>query len=109
MNAVATVTLRFAVFDDAPDLFRLAQLDSAEPLHEPILLAEIAGRVSVALSLSENRVIADPFVLTASAVELLRARARQLSGPERERRRGLWGRRRAPSPRRLVRGVRWGA
>jgi hypothetical protein len=90
---LAAVILRFAVFDDAPDLLRLAQLDSAEPLREPILLAEVSGRVAAALSLTEDRVIADPFVLTGSAVELLRARARQLSGPERPRRRSRWRRR----------------
>jgi hypothetical protein len=90
-DADAAVTLRFAVFDDAPDLLRLAQLDSAEPLGEPILLAEVAGRATAALSLLEGRVIADPFVPTVSAVELLRARARQLSGPERPPRR--WRRR----------------
>jgi hypothetical protein len=44
----ATVTLRFAVFDDAPDLFLLAQLDSAEPLSEPILVAEVSGRLTAA-------------------------------------------------------------
>jgi hypothetical protein len=104
-GAGATVTLRFAVFDDAPDLFRLAQLDSAEPLREPILLAEVADRVTAALSLSEARVIADPFVLTTGAVELLRARARQLRGPERPRRR--W--RRARGAQRPVRGLAGGA
>ena len=96
------MTLRYAVFDDAPDLLRLAQLDSAEPLAEPILVAEVAGRLTAALSLLEDRVIADPFVLTGGAVELLRARARQLSGPERPRRR--WGRRRA-----AVASGRWDA
>lgn len=95
-DADAAVTLRFAVFDDAPDLFALGQLDSAEPLREPILVAEISGRLTAALSLADDRVIADPFVLTAGAVELLRARAGQLSGT---RRRWGWGRRR-------VRGVR---
>jgi hypothetical protein len=89
----ATVTLRFAIFGDAPDLLRLAQLDSAEPLAEPVLVARVAGRLTAALSLSQGSVIADPFVLTGGAVELLRARARQLSGPERPRRR--WGRRRS--------------
>ena len=103
-DADAAVTLRFAVFDDTPDLLRLAQLDSAEPLGEPILLAEVAGRPTAALSLLEGRVIADPFVLTAGAVELLRARARQLSGPERPRRL----RRRPRGARRLVRGVAGG-
>jgi hypothetical protein len=93
LDAEATVTLRFAVFHDAPDLLRLAQLDSAEPLSEPILVAQVAGRLTAALSLSEDRVIADPFVLSVGAVELLRARGRQLSGPERPRR--GWPRRRA--------------
>ncbi|MGH2893025.1 MAG: hypothetical protein ACRDPM_07125 [Solirubrobacteraceae bacterium] len=83
-----TVTLRYAVFDDAPDLLRLAQLDSAEPLSEPILVAEVSGRLTAALALAEDRVIADPFMLTTSAVELLRARARQLSGTGRRGRRG---------------------
>jgi len=98
-DADATVTLRYAVFDDAPDLLRLAQLDSAEPLADPILLAEVSGRLTAALSLSQDRVIADPFVLTGGAVELLRARARQLSG---SRRRWGLGRR----SRRRGRGVR---
>jgi hypothetical protein len=78
-DANSTVTLRYAVFDDAPDLLRLAQLDSAEPLADPILVAEVSGRLTAALSLAEDRVIADPFIHTAKTVELLRARARQLS------------------------------
>jgi hypothetical protein len=96
-DAEATVTLRYAVFDDAPDLLRLAQLDSAEPLTDPILVAEVDGRLTAALSLSESRVIADPFVLTAATIELLRARARQLAWPGR-RRRG-WRRIRRPPQR----------
>jgi hypothetical protein len=100
-DAEAAVTLRYAVFDDAPDLLRLAQLDSADPLAEPILVAEVAGRLTAALSLFQDRVIADPFVLTSSAVELLRARARQLSGPERPPRR--WRRRRSGRVRALGR------
>ncbi|HEX3977500.1 MAG TPA: hypothetical protein VHW96_14630 [Solirubrobacteraceae bacterium] len=95
-GADATVTLRFASFDDAPDLFRLAQLDSAEPLSEPILVADVSGRLAAALSLSEDRVIADPFVLSGGAVELLRARGRQLSGTGRP-----WGRRRVRRLRRV--------
>jgi hypothetical protein len=101
-DAEATVTLRFAVFDDAPDLLRLAQLDSAEPLSDPILIADLSGRPTAALSLADDRVIADPFVLTMGAVELLRARARQLSGPGR----GRWGRRVGRQRRGRVRGLR---
>jgi hypothetical protein len=98
VDADAVVTLRYAVFDDAPDLLRLAQLDSAEPPREPVLVAEVSGRLTAALSLSEDRIVADPFVLTAGAVELLRARARQLSGTERR-----WGWRRRARQRRLGR------
>jgi hypothetical protein len=86
------VTLRFGCFDDAPDLLRLTQLDSAEPLSEPILVGEVAGRMTAALSLADARVIADPFALSAGVVELLRARAGQLSTTE-ERWWGLWRRR----------------
>jgi hypothetical protein len=81
--AEATVTLRFACFDDAPDLLRLAQLDSAEPLIEPILVCEVSRRMVAALSLADRRAIADPFVPSAGVVELLRARARQLTAPDR--------------------------
>lgn len=91
-DADSTVTLRFAVFDDGPDLLRLAQLDSAEPLADPILIADVSGRLTAALSLADDRVLADPFVLTTGAVELLRARARQLSGPGRRRGRRRRGR-----------------
>jgi hypothetical protein len=100
----ASLTLRFACFDDAPDLLRLAQLDSAKPLRDPILVGEVSGRMIAALSLADGRAIADPFVLSASMVELLRARARQLEGAgrrprwrERWRRRGVRALRPYPS------------
>ncbi len=100
LDADATVTLRFAVFDDAPDLLRLAQLDSAEPLSDPIVVAEVSGRMTAAVSLLDDRVIADPFVLTSGTVELLRARGRQLSGTGRR-----WGRRRGRGLRALRRAT----
>ncbi|HYZ80359.1 MAG TPA: hypothetical protein VE571_03775 [Solirubrobacteraceae bacterium] len=83
--AEATVTLRFGCFDDAPDLLRLAQLDSAEPVSEPILVGEVSGQIVAAVSLADGRAIADPFMLSAGVVELLRARARQLEGADRRR------------------------
>jgi hypothetical protein len=100
-DPIAAVTLRYAIFDDAPDLLRLAQLDSAQPLADPILVAEVSGRLTAALSLSEDRVIADPFVLTAATVELLRARGRQLSGTGRR-----WGLGRRRRSRRGLRALR---
>ena len=84
----ATVTLRFAAFHDAPDLLRLAQLDSARSLRDPVLVGEVSGRIIAALSLADGQVIADPFVLSLGLIELLQARARQLSATDRR-----WGRR----------------
>jgi len=96
--AEAPVTLRFGRPDDACELARLAQLDSAVPPAAPVLLGEMSGRLVAALSLADGRLIADPFVPTAGVAELLRARARQLGrtagrGGARRRRPG---RRRAP-------------
>lgn len=82
-SADATVTLRFANFDDAPDLLRLAQLDSAEPVSDPVLVGDVSGRMVAAVSLADGRAIADPFVPSLHVVELLRARARQLSATDR--------------------------
>lgn len=82
------VTLRFAFPDDADGIARLAALDSAAVPADPVLVAEVGGELRVALSLSDGRVIADPFHRSRALVELLRARASQLQGgPQRGRRR----------------------
>lgn len=83
----AAVTLRLAGDGDARALRRLAELDSADPLHGAILVGELAGRPVAAVSVVDDRVVADPFVVTAPVVELLRARARQLAAPRRRWRR----------------------
>jgi hypothetical protein len=87
------VTLRFAFPDDVESLARLAALDSADPPVGTVLLAEVEGELHAALSLADGRVVADPFQPTAELLELLRARARQLSraGASPRRRRG-WAR-----------------
>jgi hypothetical protein len=90
------VTLRYAFPDDAEAVARLATLDSAAPPPQPLLLAEIAGELRAALSLSDGTVIADPFYPNAAVIELLDARGRQLRGTEHRRRRpGLLPRTRA--------------
>jgi hypothetical protein len=61
---------------DAADLADLAALDSAAPLTGEILLAVSGGEVAAAMSIDTGAVIADPFVLTAHLVELLRTAAR---------------------------------
>jgi len=72
------VVIRPAVAADADVLRRLAALDSARPLVGGALLAEQQGSVVSAVSLSDGRAIADPFVATADTVALLRVRAAQL-------------------------------
>jgi hypothetical protein len=78
-----SVTLRLARPDDAQALAWLASLDSAPPLSDPVLLAEVGGAPRAAVSLSDLRVVADPFAPTEALVQLMMVRARQLQGVER--------------------------
>jgi hypothetical protein len=72
------VLLHFARPDDSGLVTRLAELDDATPLEGEILIAFVAGEAVAALSLTEGRVVANPFVLTADAVALLRLREQHL-------------------------------
>jgi hypothetical protein len=80
MREPGDLTLRYAFPDDYATLTRLSALDTAEPLAEPVLIAEVDGEARAALSLADGRVVADPFHRTVPLVELLRARASQLAG-----------------------------
>jgi hypothetical protein len=75
----ATVALRLAHPDEAHLVRRLAAVDDAPRLEGQVLLALIDGEPIAALALWDERVVANPFVLTDEAVSLLRLRARQLS------------------------------
>jgi hypothetical protein len=79
------VTIRYAFADDAYALARLATLDSSEVPAQPLLVAEVDGQLRAALSMADRAVIADPFHPTAALVELLLARARQLTATARAR------------------------
>jgi ketosteroid isomerase-like protein len=57
---------------DTDALATLAKLDSARALTGERVVAEVDGRIVAAVSLHDGRVIADPFVATADAVEVLR-------------------------------------
>ncbi len=72
------VVIRPAVSADSGSLRRLAQLDSAPPLKGDVVMAEQAGATVAAISLSDGRLIADPFVSTLDIAELLHIRAAQL-------------------------------
>lgn len=90
------LTIRTLNRDDEEALGRLAGRDSAVSPSLPALGAELDGELVAALSLSDAsaRPLADPFVATEGAVELLRMRAAQLQAanhprPSRRRRRRL--------------------
>jgi hypothetical protein len=70
-----TVTIRPAYADDDAAVARLAALDSAAPLAEPLLLAEVDGELRVALSLNDGAVVADPFFPTRAVIALVRRHA----------------------------------
>jgi hypothetical protein len=88
--------IRSATDADADTLRRLAALDSQRALSGPVLIGEIDGAPAAAVSVSDERVVADPFRRTARLTPLLRMRARSLRAVER-----------TPSVReRLIAGVR---
>ena len=73
------LTLRLATAADGSALARLADLEQTARPTDPVLLGEVMQRPVAALSLSDGRVIADPFTPTAELIELMRLRARQIS------------------------------
>jgi hypothetical protein len=78
-RASGPLTVRLAAADDARELERIAELDSAAMPAPPLLLSERDGRLVAAVSLADGAVIADPFDPTADVVALLALRARQLT------------------------------
>ena len=84
-TSAAAIELRLARTDEARVLHRLAALDDAPDLDGEALLALIDGDPIAAISLSDRRVVANPFVRTEHAVTLLRIQADHLFG-RRERR-----------------------
>ena len=86
-NCAQIVVLRPAEPEDDAEINRLAQLDDAPELASPSILAVVDGETVAARSLSDGRVVANPFVATQNAVALLRLHAAQPSGERRHRRR----------------------
>src|SRR5581483_8832270 len=83
LSALPAVTIRHAFPDDALAVMRLAALDSGEPPAAPALVAEVEGELRAALSLRDGRVISDPFHRTHALIDLLHARAAQLTAADR--------------------------
>jgi hypothetical protein len=89
MRSMTNLTLRSATAADAGALAILAALDSREVPAAPQLVATDGDRLVAAVSTRDGSAIADPFVRSAEAVEMLRRRARQLDARPRARRRGF--------------------
>src|SRR3954454_6211175 len=82
-----TIAIRPAYGDEAEIVRDIALLDSTRPLTGPTLLAVVDGWPVAAGSLTEDRVVANPMVETAEAVDLLRERMGHLRRVEQPRRR----------------------
>jgi hypothetical protein len=72
------VLTRRAAIADAVRIRELARLDDKRMPAGPFLVADVAGEIVAAVSLSNGTVVADPFRLTADAVAMLRLRAAQV-------------------------------
>ena len=83
------LTIRRATSADAFSLRRLAAIDSASPPTGDVLLAEMGDELWAAVSIDTGAAVADPFKPSADLVELLRFRARRLSGTDDAPRHGL--------------------
>ena len=75
------LTIKIGGTDDAKALSDLAALDSRPALTGDVLLAVVGDEPVAAISLTDGRVVADPFRPTASTVELLKVRAAQHAEP----------------------------
>jgi hypothetical protein len=83
---MTNLTIRPATAADTAALARLAALDSAEIPAGPLFLAEQDDLLIAAVSARDGSAIADPFTRSADAVEILRRRARQVTGSTPSRR-----------------------
>jgi hypothetical protein len=79
---MSDLTLRFCCEADYATLRKLAERDTAAVPTGRLLAAEADGRLLAAISLETRAVIADPFLPTKDAVEILRRRARQIRRAE---------------------------
>jgi len=76
MFAANAYKIRHASAEDVYALQRLASLDSQEPIHLPALVGEIDDRIVAAVSLIDQRLVADPFEWTGHMTPMLLLRAR---------------------------------
>jgi len=82
MFAANTYNLHLATEQDDASLSRLSRLDSGRPLQRPALIGHIDGEPAAAISLVDDRVVADPQRRTDHLVACLRVRAGALRAYE---------------------------
>ena len=73
-----SIAIRWAGPADEQAVERLAALETMEPPHGDLLVAEAGHEIVAALPVAGGPALADPFMRTAEIVELLALRARQL-------------------------------
>jgi hypothetical protein len=89
MVSMNNLTLRTATAADTAALATLAALDSRSVPAAPQLVAADGDQLIAAVSTRDGSAIADPFIRSAEAVEMLQRRARQLEVSPQPRRRGF--------------------
>jgi hypothetical protein len=82
------ITIRLLGAGESEALARLAELDSSRAPSGSVLAAVTSdGALLAAISLEDRELVADPFLPSEHAADLLRVRARQVRGEERKHRR----------------------
>jgi hypothetical protein len=82
--SATTYTIRVATAGDDARLRWLAEIASQDPLAAgPVLLGELDGKPQAALSLTDGRAIANPFLATAQLLAHMRMRAAAIGAYER--------------------------
>lgn len=71
------ISISLSTETDRDRITELAQLDGRPAPQGEALIAEVEGRLVAAVGVRDGVSVADPFVLTADTVELLKARAEQ--------------------------------
>jgi hypothetical protein len=79
---IQELTIRLAEADDQGALKRLAERDSSTVPAGPVLVAESDTDLIAAASMTDGRVIADPFRHSAGAADLLVERLRQIEASQ---------------------------
>jgi hypothetical protein len=72
---MSDITIRTSRSADAPELERLAALDSQRLPTGELLVAEVGNEIVAAYAPETSRAIADPFRRTADLIDMLRLRA----------------------------------